>query len=349
MPSYRCLQQYAVIISIVSIIYNGAEGGISIGFGAENSSRSLVLFGIQSCIEVTSAAVVCWRFWKVAQPGEERAKVLDAAEMRIERFASTIIGWLLVALSLATEAVSIVSFALHQEPDSSNASLIISASALVFMIFLWLPKRYLAKALNSTAMQGEATCSLSCIQITIALFLGSLVYRLWHDGWWVDAATSMVLGLLFAWEAYKILVWVHDPAFDGGCCRTCAPKPEAPYEDLCGCCSEKEECQSAGHCLCNVEDVEAQLSCCTPTREDGTKCCTHSKSQAEPSIHLKTKCCEDNRDSEDEQPSQSSVTDPPCASNGLHEARISGCTCTSPPDRVTESPCSESKKCCSGR
>lgn len=84
-------------------------------------------------------------------------------------------------LALATEVSAIVALALHQEPDTSNSTLIISASALVIMIFIWLPKRYLAGMLNSSAMQGEATCSLSCIQITIVL-------RIAHFpplAWWV--------------------------------------------------------------------------------------------------------------------------------------------------------------------
>jgi len=80
-PSYRRLQQYAIAISIVSVIYNGAEGGVSIGFGAESSSRSLIFFGIQSAIEVVSAAVVIWRFKHLAKPGEERQVVLGEREV----------------------------------------------------------------------------------------------------------------------------------------------------------------------------------------------------------------------------------------------------------------------------
>jgi hypothetical protein len=131
------------------------------------------------------------------------------------------------------------------------------------MILIWLPKVYLARALNSSTMQGEATCSLSCIQITVVLFVGALVYRVWKGGWWVDDATSLVLGLMFGREGYNMLQWVRDPSFDGGCCKTCkTPKlpiedPEAgsvyleeSYKDLCGCCVEKTECKAAGSCVC---------------------------------------------------------------------------------------------------
>ena len=80
--SYRRLQQCAIGISIISILYNGAEGAVSIGLGSESSSRSLVFFGVQSGIEVVSAAIVLWRFKKVAQPGEEKNVNLGDRELR---------------------------------------------------------------------------------------------------------------------------------------------------------------------------------------------------------------------------------------------------------------------------
>ena len=211
---------------------------------------------------------------------------------RVERIASTLIGWLLAALSLATVTTAIVGLALRHEPDSSNASLIISASALVCMVALWAPKRFLAKVLDSNAMQGEATCSLSCIQITVALFTGSLVFRLWKGGWWVDSATALVLGGLFGWEGFKMLRWVRDPGFDGGCCRSCAVVPATDelaetYQDLCGCCAEKLECKAAGKCVC-AHTVScwslllalclirlSQAGCCTTPEADSAACCSH--------------------------------------------------------------------------
>ena len=133
------------------------------------------------------------------------------------------------------------------------------------MILIYLPKRYLARALNSSTMAGEAVCSLSCIQITLVLFVGSLVFRLWQGGWWVDSATSIVLGLLFAREAYKMLSWVRNPDFNGGCCDACAvnsslkdPKLELEerYRDLCECCFEKDECRDSETCKCESSSAE---------------------------------------------------------------------------------------------
>ncbi|CAK5275239.1 unnamed protein product [Mycena citricolor] len=284
MPTYRRLQQYAIAISIASVLYNGAEGAVSIAFGSETGSRSLVFFGIQSGIEVASALLVLWRFKSVAQPGEENDHCLSERDLKIEKVASGSIGALLLLLALATEISSIVSLALHLTPETSDSSLIISGSALFIMILIWLPKGYLARALNSSVMQGEAKCSLSCIQITIVLFVGSLIFRFWKGGWWVDSATSIVLGLFFGWEGYKMLRWVTNPAFDGGCCAHDRPATihledgkelQEPYRDLCECCLNKSECKEADSCQCSSVDLDQPTDCCQPTAVDDSKCCTH--------------------------------------------------------------------------
>lgn len=288
-PSYKRLQQYAIAISVASIIYNGAEGALSIGLGAESSSRSLIFFGIQSGIEVASAAIVLWRFRRVSKPGEEQSTVISDADLRVEKLGTWGIGILIGLLALAAEGSAIAGLVLHTEPDTSNASLIISASALVIMILIWLPKRWLARELNSSTMAGEATCSLSCIQITIVLFAGSLIFRVWHGGWWVDNATTIMLGLLFFREAWKMLAWVRDPNFNGGCCGDCAHPPRLErdatlelgqqYKDLCDCCLEKQECQDGeDSCKCSLPVAEPD-ACCVPVKDDGAKCCTREIKQ----------------------------------------------------------------------
>lgn len=73
--------------------------------------------------------------------------------------------------------------------------------------------------------------------------------------------------------------WVRDPAFDGGCCGSCAPKsmvvpPDTElgeqYRDLCGCCKDSEKCKEAGECKCEEsnasEAVSTDLSCIWSTQ-----------------------------------------------------------------------------------
>ena len=53
----RQLQQAAVVISVLSVLYNGGDRGVSIGFGMDASSTSLPFFGI---VEIRSEVMrVC--------------------------------------------------------------------------------------------------------------------------------------------------------------------------------------------------------------------------------------------------------------------------------------------------
>lgn len=242
MPSYRRLQQAAVLISILSILYNGAEGGVSIGLGADVNSKSLLFFGVQSLVEVISAILVLYRFRHIVKPGDEADTQLSPGELRLEKNATMGIGSLFIALAATTWATSSVALSNHQHPDTALPSIIVSASALVLMIAIWLPKVYLYKRLNSSAMKSEADCSLACIALTAVLLGGSIIYRVWKGGWWVDSSVALVLGLYFAKEGVEMVRWARHPEFNGGCCNSCAePRPslQEGFNNRCDCCKER--------------------------------------------------------------------------------------------------------------
>lgn len=45
------------------------------------------------------------------------------------------------------------------------------------MIQMWILKRQLARLLNSSTMNGEGMYTLSCMQFSIVLLVGPLLYR----------------------------------------------------------------------------------------------------------------------------------------------------------------------------
>lgn len=169
---------------------------------------------------------------------------------RIERIATLIIGALLVALTIAAIVTSATSLAAHDHPSTALPALLIAASATVVTLFLYLAKRYLARALDSSAINGEAVCALCCMQLSVVLLIGSLIYRVWKGGWWVDAATAIVIGMMFGWEGVKMIRWARNKDFDGGCCAHCHSKDEAAPE----CTTPSVEAEPKGseekHCLC---------------------------------------------------------------------------------------------------
>ncbi len=214
------MRVFALAISWISIVYNGIEGGVSIGLGAEVGSRALIVFGVQSVVEVLSAALVIYRFRRELEEN-------SPPNLSLERRATLGIGILFIILTVGTWAASIVALAMHAEPDSSKPALIVSACSLVCMIFVWLPKPWIAAELNSSVMRGEAACSLACIYLTIVLFIGSLVYKLWRGGWWVDSVVAILLGFFFLYEGWEMVSWARNKEFNGGCCKTCSAPAKA--------------------------------------------------------------------------------------------------------------------------
>lgn len=221
--SLQTLQRMAVGISVASICYNGVEGGVSIGYGKEDQSKSLIFFGIQSFVEVASASLVVWRFAKIALPGEEQVGAPSLANLRKEKVATVAIGGLLGLLTASAWGVSIQSLVRHERPTDSLPGVIISATALGLMIAIWSPKPWLARSLDSSAMRGEAKCSLACISMTAALLTGTIINRTWSNGWWIDSATTLVLSMFFAKDALDMIRWGLSKDFSGSCCRACAP------------------------------------------------------------------------------------------------------------------------------
>ena len=247
------MRVFALVISWISIVYNAIEGGVSIGLGADVASRALIVFGIQSMVEVLSAGLVIYRFQRESHES-------SPSNLSLERRATLGIGVLFILLTIGTWVASIIALAIHAEPDSSKPSLIIASASLVLMIFIWLPKPWIATELNSSVMRGEAACSLACIYLTIVLFVGSLVYKLWHGGWWIDSAIAIVLGFFFLREGWNMIAWARHKDFNGGCCKTCAT-PSATVVS-----TDSDEKPSACNQVCSPTSV-ASVSGCSRTRD----------------------------------------------------------------------------------
>ncbi|CAG8676508.1 6846_t:CDS:1 [Gigaspora rosea] len=211
------LIKVAIFLSIITILWNLIEGAVSVFFGVEKESVSLVFFGINSFVEVTSSCVVLWRFLKK----ESDFKKEDSVDhlIAIERKATIVIGILFVILAIGTFADAIVTLVKNGKPDTALAGLIITSVSIFFMLFLCLTKFLIAKLLNSSTMMSDAKCSLSCMQITLVVFFGSLIYSFWNGGWWIDSACALILGILFAKEGIEMILWAKSKNFDGGCCK----------------------------------------------------------------------------------------------------------------------------------
>jgi Zn finger protein HypA/HybF involved in hydrogenase expression len=209
----------ALVLATLTILYNIAEGAVSIKFGVEDDSPALLGFGADSWIEVLSAALVFWRF-----VGEELMRMANASGMSAtmrERFSTFSIGMLLLALGLLAVALAIYNLVNLKKPETTTPGIIISCASLSFMFSLYFAKLYVAIVLDSSTLEKDAACSLGCIKLSFVLLLGSALYKASEALWWVDSAVTIVIGLFLSWEGAQTLRAALRTDFDGCvCCGT---------------------------------------------------------------------------------------------------------------------------------
>lgn len=200
---------YARFLALFTISYNLVEGMVSMGFGLADDSVALFGFGADSFIEVGSALIVLWRL-------RESSGCATTALQR-ERRAALSIGVLFGLLAIGIALGSILQMASHRHPDTTLPGLIVSVASLAFMVWLWQAKRRAAKALDSRTLEGDAACSLACIQLSLVLFIGSLLYFVVPSLWWVDSAAALILALFIGREGVAGIRAARKPDFTGGC------------------------------------------------------------------------------------------------------------------------------------
>jgi divalent metal cation (Fe/Co/Zn/Cd) transporter len=179
--------QYALWLALFTIFYNLAEGFVSIYFGVQDETLSLLGFGIDSIIEVMSGIGILAMVLRIR-------KNMDAPRSRIERTALHITGasFYLLAAGLAVTAVYNL-FTAHK-PTTTLPGFIISVISIAAMWALVLGKRKVGRTLHSTPILADANCTLVCIYMSIVLLVASLVFQFTGFGF-VDSLGA--IGLIY--------------------------------------------------------------------------------------------------------------------------------------------------------
>ncbi len=182
-------------LEIFTIAWNSLEGLVAIAAGAVAGSISLVGFGVDSLIEVTSGAALFWRLR--AEPDAKRREV-------VERRSLQIVGWCFLGLAayVAYEAAS--SLWRAQAPERSVVGIALAAASLVVMPLLARAKRKIATGLGSVAMRADARQSDFCAYLS-AVLLGGLLLNASLGWWWADPIAALVMVPVIAFEGRQAL------------------------------------------------------------------------------------------------------------------------------------------------
>src|SRR5678810_639497 len=128
-----------------TIAWNSLEGVVAVVAGALAGSISLVGFGIDSFIEVTSGTVLLWR---MAVDADVRRRE------RNEQLSLRIVGVCFLALAAYVGYESISDLVSRKAPEHSIPGIILACVSLVVMPLLSRAKKRVGKQLGSTAMHA---------------------------------------------------------------------------------------------------------------------------------------------------------------------------------------------------
>ncbi len=173
-----------------TVVYNCLEGLISIGAGLTAGSVSLMGFGLDSLIEVTSGTALLWRL---------RHDMNESRREYVEKLTLRIVGLCFLALALFVGYESVESLIHHAAPERSIPGIAIAAVSLVVMPLLARAKRGIAAGIRSGAMYADSRQTDFCTYLS-AILLGGLLLNAVVGWWWADPVAGIIMVPIIAME-----------------------------------------------------------------------------------------------------------------------------------------------------
>ena len=166
-----------------TVAWNSVEGVVAVASGLLAGSISLVGFGLDSFIEVTSGSVLLWR---MSVDGD-----VDRRE-RNEKRALRIVGVCFLLLAACIAYDSIMDLTSRQAPEHSIPGIVLAGVSLIVMPLLSRAKRKVGRALGSAAMHGDAKQTEFCTYLSAILLVG-LLLNAFFGLWWADPVAALIM------------------------------------------------------------------------------------------------------------------------------------------------------------
>ena len=183
------------LLVAATITYNVVEAVIALTEGNRVSSSALIGFGLDSVIEVSSAAAIAWQF--SAKDPETREK----AALRFIAFSF----FALAAYVAVDAAMSLLGFG---EPQPSAIGIALATASLIVMPVLSLAQRRAGRELGSASAVADSKQTLLCTYLSAALLAGLVLNAI--AGWsWADPVAALVIAVVAVREGLN--AWRGDP------------------------------------------------------------------------------------------------------------------------------------------
>jgi len=172
----------------ITILYNIAEGLISVFFGFSDESLALFGFGVDSFVEVISGLGIWHMVRRMRQNGSEATDLFERAALRTTGTAF----YMLTAGLLVTSVANVYE---GSKPETTLWGIIISGISVLTMWLLMHYKLKIGRQFNSPALIADAHCTRTCLYLSFVLLIASLGYELTGMGM-MDSAGALVIAFL---------------------------------------------------------------------------------------------------------------------------------------------------------
>ncbi|MDA1383955.1 MULTISPECIES: cation transporter [Glycomyces] len=217
------------LLVAATITYNIVEAVVAISAGTIASSTALIGFGLDSIVEVASAAAVAWQF---------SAATHEKREAR-EKVALKLIAIAFFALAAYVTVESVRALIGAEAAEHSTVGIVLAAVSLAVMPALSLAQRRAGRELGSASAVADSKQTMLCTYLSAVLLVGLVVNSVF-GWWWADPAAALVIAALAvkegreAWKGDNCCAPVgltladqsgKDEDCDDGCCSPAADSP----------------------------------------------------------------------------------------------------------------------------
>ncbi|MFE9204583.1 cation transporter [Micromonospora sp. NPDC007230] len=207
------------LLVAATITYNVVEAVVAISAGTIASSTALIGFGLDSVIEVSSAAAVAWQF--AGRDPEAR-----------EKTTLRIIAVSFFALAAYVTVESVRALLGGADADHSPVGLVLAALSLAVMPGLSYAQRRAGRELGSRTAVADSKQTLLCTYLSAVLLVGLALNSLF--GWsWADPVAALVIAAVAVKEGRE--AWRGDTCCTVPGAAASAAAVTSEDGDACGC------------------------------------------------------------------------------------------------------------------
>lgn len=187
------LVRRGIWLSYATIAYNSLEAIGSLIAGLLAGSVALVGFGVDSVIEVMASLAAQWRL---------RSDLDPVKRAGVELWTRRIVAICFLALAAYVLADAGNTLWQREAPDRSLFGIVVLSLSVIVMPILARSKKRVARAMQSGALEAEATQTSLCAYLSV-IGLGGVALNALSGWWWADPGAALIMVPIIAAEGWE--------------------------------------------------------------------------------------------------------------------------------------------------